>query len=189
MTSETRYLSTQGYTLNGLSGYLLRITNTTDGLGSAITTSGVPVTVYLGIRVWKRAADGTETEITAGTAIALVSASNTANLSATWAAVFTALNPTDGIVVRVYGDTFTPPTTLLTSVTCVFVTQQLNGLSLDAATWTVYYCLTRRLVEGTYIYIFEFGRVAKPSRIENFTWTPVPVVSAVFNGDGLTFWS
>ena len=188
MTVETRYFTRNSVTVNDLSCYELRLTQTGTALSISINSysGSVSVTQYLGIRVYKRTSAGVETEITSGVS-AIASGDASGIISATWACPSTALNSTDSIVVRVYGDSFTPPTTLRGTWT----TQQLNALSLDAATWTVYYYL-RRVYDLKYdetYYYFSLDTATYNSRIENFTWTPVVVVVVApkMVGDGLTW--
>jgi len=126
-------------------------------------------TCYLGIRVWKVDSLGVETEITSGTAVAIASGTASALISATWNCPETPLDSTDKIRVRVYGDTYSPPDTLLQT----FDSEALDATKLDAVTWTVYYYLYRTRVAGLYYYYFRYGASTCNSRIENFCFTPV----------------
>jgi hypothetical protein len=164
-------MSYSTWTVNGLNAYeLLTSQGTTYRL--AYITEDSTLTIYFGIRVWKRSSSGTETEITSGTAVAIASGLGSGLISGTWSCPSTSLDGTDSIVVRVYAGTSSPPTTLLAT----FTTEQLGAQSLDAATWTVYYYLSKvSLGGGHYEYDFYWGTTTYNSRIENFTWTPVPV--------------
>jgi len=188
MTVETRYMDSVSQTVNGLTARALD----TALVGSADTSDRIwtpdLATTYWGIRVWKRAADGTETEITSGSPVAIATLptprrTGTYTVSASWNCPQTSLSSTDSIVVRVYGGTSSPPDTEVLTLT----TEQLNAQSLDVATWTVYYeiYVTTDPVAG-YDYYVDIGD-ATNSRIENFTWTPyVPPVARRLYSDGLT---
>jgi hypothetical protein len=143
---------------------------------------------YVGIRVWKRSADGVETEITGGSAVARVLpplSATPALRSATWNCPQTSLASTDAIVVRVYMCTADGNVATLLAE---FITEQLGAGSLDATVWTVYYYVCRAIVETEVVTSFYFGSSSYPSRIENFTWTPYvppPVGVPRWLGDGL----
>ncbi|MBI5000283.1 MAG: Ig-like domain-containing protein [Euryarchaeota archaeon] len=166
--TQTRYMRgvANEVTVNTLTAYSL---NTTQ----SATTQSVPSmgdggTVAAGIRVWKRAAGGAETEITAGTAVAIATlASNTEGLySNTWTPAATALASTDSIVVRVYADcNINPPTTLRAT----FTTEQLGGNQLDNVQWTVWYYL-RRSSTGAGDDRWYWGTSTYNSRIVNFQY-------------------
>jgi hypothetical protein len=134
--NQTRYLRgvANEATVNSLTSYSLGLTNSATAGNWA---AGNSVQVHLGIRVWKRSSAGTETEVTPGSAQALVHRTATGNgfQTATWTPTQTSLAATDSIVVRVYGDTTTPPTT----VRATFTTEQLGATQLDASPWTVQY--------------------------------------------------
>lgn len=134
--TEVRYMRGDLWTINGLYGFKLQTVQSATGQLVLVSYSG-DVTGYWGSRVWKRASNGTETEITSGDAVAVVSRnSDGAGLqSATWNCPETSLASTDAIVVRVYMDTSNPPATLRRE----FVTEQLGASKLDAETWTFYY--------------------------------------------------
>jgi hypothetical protein len=117
----------------------------------------------IGIRVFKRSSGGVSTEITSGTPVAVATYTADGMHSATWNCPDVSLSPTDAIEVRVY-----IYTTKWLSAFAYFKTEQLNGQSLDASTWTVYYYLT--LVSGTLTFYWD-GDSTHDSRIENFTWT------------------
>ena len=191
MPVETRYFKNESVTVNGLSAYALAL----DLTGSGHTFVESRATYYegcnVGIRVWKRHADETETEITSGTPVAQVTVINGDShvlKTATWDCPGTSLEPTDSIVVRVYhniGDTWD----LLS--TAVFTTEQLNASSLDASTWTVYYYLsyTATLFPSARSTVSFHIDGDDPSRIENFSWSavPPPVVAKKLYGDGLVW--
>lgn len=184
MTTETRYLLRTTQTINGLLGNKLDLDFTgTSGSRAKLKSPGA-TTVYAGIRVWKRATDGTETEITAGTPVAQVStiANRAANppVEATYSCPLTALVSTDSIVVRWYtkfdADAWQE---WLTSTT-----GQLGAESLDAATWTVRYCwqVTGSTIATRYSYLWFDGDWEAPSyydtELSSFTWTPYVPPSA-----------
>lgn len=186
MPVETRYFRSDQQTVNGLTAYILGITE------SALERSAYQYSTVSyfqwGIRVWKRASDGTETEITAGTPVATVARTEVGEgmQSNTWTCPATSLQPTDAIVVRVYiyrdGAWYLAAT---------FITEQLNAQSLDAATWTVYY-YTSIITYGTgFRGLFYWGIFTRTSpynsRIAGFTWTEyAPPVARRIQMDGLT---
>lgn len=179
MTVQTRYLLKTTWTKNSLLANKLDL-----DLSGAPTSRGKlkdpsATTVYAGIRVWKRASDGTETEITAGTPVAQVTTTANRNAnppaSATWSCPLTALVSTDSIVVRWYtkfdADAWQE---WLTSTT-----EQLGAQSLDAATWYVNYCWQ---VTGTtstrYSYLWfdgDWEATYYDTEISFFTWTAAAV--------------
>ena len=175
-TTETRYMRSDQQTVNGLAAYKLS-TSQSSSL-SSVTINGyngltnVYVVQYLGIRVWKRSGDQVETEITSGTAVAIASSSANGLINATWACIQTVLASSDSIIVRVYADDFSPPTTLRRT----FTTEQLGASQLDSVTWTVYYYLGRTSSYNsktglwTVRYTFRHGSTTYNSRIENFQW-------------------
>jgi len=170
---ETRHLRSDQQTVNGLTAYKLGLTESALLKELYIEYSSK---VYVGIRVWVRHADGTETEVLGGSGVAtavvsfLAGASLTTTLSAGFGVVNDVpLSPTDAIVVRVYGDVASPPSALLAE----FVTEQLGGSVLNAASWTVYYRLRRTAsVRGLSYFYFRFGIADDDSYITNFKWTP-----------------
>jgi hypothetical protein len=173
---ETRYFRGDTHTINGLTAYKLLTTQSTIPECTVMNTysGNFLITHYLGIRAWKRASNGSETEIgTAGTIKAIASGFDSGLISGSWSVPATALDPTDAIVVRVYGDFFTPPTTLLKT----FITERLGTSGLRDATWTVYYYLERyysaSLNQTEYRFCFDNGY---NSRIENFSYISPPTV-------------
>jgi len=138
--------------------------------------------VYFGIRVWKRAADGTETEITSGVSVLLSMLLSTYHSdgagirSGTWDCPQTSLASTDSIVVGVYVRLGSTGSWYLHS-SYRFTTEQLGASQLDAATWTVYLYLRPYVTSRFYSY-FYFGKNTYNSRIEGFSWStaPPPVV-------------
>jgi len=178
---ETRYFRSDQHTVNGLTAYKLETANST--VLSQVAASDQP---YWGIRVWKRSANGTETEITAGSPVAVVYGMEGLN-TASWNCPGASLNPTDSIVVRIYSSArATGPWTLRRTWT----TGQLNAQSLDASSWTVYYYfhVEEALVDYlAVVYYFQHGDAAHPSRIEGFAYTPYapPVIAKIAYTDGL----
>jgi len=173
---ETRYLRSDQQTVNGLTAYKLSTTQSSSLSSVTINTyiglSEVYVTQYLGIRVWKRDSNQVETEITSGTAVAIASSDVNGLINAIWACIQTVLTSSDSIVVRVYADDFSPPTTLRRT----FTTEQLGASQLDSVTWTVYYYLGRTSSYNSktglwrVTYTFRHGSTTYNSRIENFQW-------------------
>jgi len=176
-TSETRYMTANISTVNTLYAYNLETSQSSNHLTTSYTRTGSTSYVcYWGIRVWKIASDGTETEITSGTPVAVVSRSTNGQgiQSATWNAPQTALASTDAIVIRIYrkvGDD--GPWALYANPYGVYHTEQLGASQLDAATWTVYLYTQRSTASGPSrtSSTFHWGDSTYNSRIENFTWS------------------
>lgn len=186
MPAEDRFLLRTTHTINGLLAKKLS-TDAQSGFHEVIGSlkgSGA-TTVYMGIRVWKRTSGGVETEITAGTPVAQVSA--TANRRSpippafgSWLCPLTALASTDSIVVRWY--TRFDAGAWVELRTCT--TEQLGAESLDAATWTVIYywqIVNISVNAGSYLwYDGDFETLHYyPTEIYNFTWTPTPPLPVV----------
>jgi hypothetical protein len=184
-------------TVNGLSGFWLNPGSPVDAgeMVSFASNPSLQIYAYLGIRVWKRDSAGNETEITTGTPVAVVGVpyGTTArqHYSATWNCPQTPLNPTDNIVIRVYGR-FGPTGTWVALSNNVHLTERLNAQSLDASTWTVHYIASYFYYSPNYILEHAFGTsyiidsTLYRSQIDNFTWTPPPVVKKpIVVGDGL----
>jgi hypothetical protein len=166
--SETRYLRgvANEVIVNGLTSYSLSTVNS----GTAGNWApGNNLQIHLGIRVFKRNSSATETEITTSIS-ATVSRTVTGNgyQSGTWTPPETQLNPTDSIVVRVYGDTTSPPTTLRAT----FTTGQLGATRLDSSQWTVQYW-TRMALAGGGGSDWYWGTATYENKINGFTYSNV----------------
>jgi len=167
LPTETRYLRSDEWTVNGLTAEKLTTTQHTVSQYFEFTDEGV-ITVYWGIRVWKRASGGAETEITAGTPVAQVSRSTNGEgiQSNTWACPGAGLLSTDAIVVRVYQKTDS------TWDLCEdWITEQIGATTLTAATWTVYYYTYRNYLPPNTTGRFYWSTSTYDSRIENFSWS------------------
>ena len=147
--------------------------------------------VYFGLRVWKRASDGTETEVTSGVSVLLSMLLSTYHSdgagirSGTWDCPQTSLASTDSIVVGIYVRLGSTGSWYLQS-SYRFTTEQLGASQLDMATWTVYLYL-RPFVTSSFYSYFYFGTSTYNSRIEGFSWSVAPPpVARRFYGDGLT---
>lgn len=178
--SETRYMRSNTQSINSLTAYQLGTTQSSSSLSTTVSSplgNGYQnLTVFWGIRVWKRNSSGTETEITSGTPVAQVSRSSIASglQSATWTPSTTSLNTTDSIVVRVYIQVGTNGWQQ-GATSPIFTTEQLGNSILDNQTWTIYYYTqytgfsgtpaSNRYTAGT----FHWGSATYNSRIENFS--------------------
>lgn len=140
---------------------------------------GVPV----GVRVWKINSDDTETEITSGSSVAVVTNDDeTCTLSATWSCP--GASDVVAVIVGVYGTTDLLQTADPSSggYPMLFVTEDLNT-TLAAATWTVYYAFWySSFLETVFL---RFGSSTYDTRITNFTYGAVAVSQPM--GDGFTF--
>jgi len=182
-------------TVNGLTCYVLGTAQTASVLGAVINTyeGSVTVTQYIGIAVLKRTAAGVETQISAGTCVAIASRSTSGTGSATWACPQTALATTDSIVIILLADDVTPPMVQLNEEVSgnlvEFQTEQLGETQLDAVTWTVYYQVLRTYVAGTdeTTYRFRWGVAASNSRITNFSHSTPVVALTKYGTATLTF--
>jgi hypothetical protein len=184
MVTEIRYMRGDEWAVNGLTAFKLDITQSNTTQNGSKTRTGI-YTYYVGIRVWKRDSAGVETEITAGSPVAIVSrdVDGAGIESNTWDCPLTSLASTDAIVVRVYHRLGTNQDwSLVVTPTLkdgVFITEQLSASSLDAVTWTVYYYLsyvTQEIVKPPYfqcVGIFWWGTSTYNSRIENFQWSTI----------------
>lgn len=165
--------------INGLAAWLLAI-QTSSGLGSYSTSASGNLIPSWGIRVWKRTAAGVETEITAGTPVAVVTRTEDGSGTqlATWTCPQTSLNATDAIKVIIYfrwGEG-------TWSAIVTFIAEELNASQLDNVVWSVYYWTSRSYDSKNVITTAEYGWGQtggdRDSRIENFSRTS-PVYSSV----------
>mgnify|MGYP001626486683 CR=1 FL=1 len=169
--SQTRYFKNATTTVNGLSANALALDLA--GSSASVAQSATGATDGdLGIGVYKRDSAGVETELTAGTPVAIVTyvdGDSGVLRSNTWNAPQTLLASTDSIVVRVYGRV--PSGTGTWKLLASWTTEQLGAKRLETATWTIKYygsftySITLNL--GTLYFNFDGTR---PSCIENFTW-------------------
>lgn len=171
MTSETRYFRSDSQTINGLA--CRKLLTTQSGVAGELTISSYDgnqtITQYVGIRVWKRSSGGTETEIDPSAVKAIGSGSTSGTCTGTYTPTQTVLDTGDSIIVRVYGNDVTPPTTLLDT----WQTEQLGETQLDSVQWTLQYYIRRyyRKVGGLYLttYYFSFDTVTYDSKISSFS--------------------
>jgi hypothetical protein len=157
--TQTRYMANTNVTVNGLTTYSLQLTQSTTGSSYLTGSAGI---VYTGFRAWKRSSAGVETEITAGSATAIVNraATGAGIQTTTWVCPATVIVPTDSLVVRVYQSLATPPTNLAAT----FTTETLGATSIDAGTWTLNY-YTRRGGVGSNLDRFYWGTATYNSNI------------------------
>ena len=179
--SQTLYFSSTQTTINTKTAKTL-LTDQPNQQGSANYDHSNGWAYYWGIRVFKLTADGSETELTAGSpvAIATIGTDSKGDLiggnylkTATWTPPQTPLEPTDAILIRVYyqcsGITWRQADQWGTS--------QLGATSLEGQTWTVSYYLSQNWYYGydyTYHYTgrFYWGTQTYDSHISNFTYVP-----------------
>jgi len=163
---NNRFMRGDQQTVNGLTAYKLATAQSSTAQSYSTSYMGSQ-TVYWGIRVWLRHADGSENEVTSGTPVAQVSRSSNGYgiQSSTWVCPFRLLASTDAIVVRVY--IMVGPYPASTS----FVTEQLGALCLYPSTWTVYYYTKRTSNQYSTTGYFYWGTQTYNSRIENLQYT------------------
>ncbi len=185
---ETRYMRGDQHTVNSLTAYDLETTQSSTSQNTLIETAGSSSsgnnTVTWGIRVWKRASGGTETEITSGTPVAQVtrSAAGSGLQNNTWTPTSTSLELTDSIVVRVYAQ-ITGSESVAWTEQATYTTEQLGAYTLDATAWSVYYYTdyttnasggpSGRYTRGR----FYWGTSTYDSRITSFEWSPPPTIN------------
>lgn len=162
--SENRYMTSSLQTVNGLTAYSLSTTQSGTYLEQSISRSGGKTCTW-GIRVWKRASNGVETEITSGNKVATVTRStNSEGIQFnTWGCPQTSLLPTDCLVVRIYVD-LTANDVLLQE----FVTEQLGAFQLGSGPWTIYYWTKRSFGGGQTTAYYRFGDITHNSYTDNF---------------------
>jgi len=191
MPTETRYFRNQTQTVNGLTSYMLALSKYTSILTLSYARTGLYTAGDLGIRVYKRTSGGVETEITAGTPVAVVTYYDGDVLverSNTWTCPSVSLNPTDSVVVRVYARIPSGSGTWTLITGAVFSTEQLGASQLNNVTWTVYYTggFKMDIPRNRSAIEFNFDG-ATNSRIANFTWSlPVALPKIARFGANIT---
>jgi hypothetical protein len=176
---NNRFFRRDTWTVNGLTAYQLGTENST-----TYTTKNVArIYTYAGIRVWKRSTSGTETEITAGKCVAVVSYGATLDLHVgTWNNPDIPLSQGDALIVRVYDCDYDGS---CGSLLDTWISEQLNAGKIQAGTWTVYYWLQYIIIETTEYLQLNLGSITYNSHIDGVAWTPAPVGVPRFIGDGL----
>src|SRR4030042_1519736 len=100
------YMRSDQHTVNNATMYkfMENHTQTARSVNSSVTDPENEAYCYWGVRVWKRSSIGTETELTPGSPVAVVSRTSSGSglQSATWACPGTNLSVTNCLVVRVY---------------------------------------------------------------------------------------
>jgi len=172
---STAYFRGDTWTINGLNAYKLSSPQS-DIEKSNRVESATSTSASFGIRVWKRSSSGVETEITSGSPVATISVyKNTGYCYASWSHSAISLNPSDSIVVRVYGKVSAGYGDTNWKLLATFSTSQLGINSFPSSTWTVYYYIRFAYeydrhsgFDYWYRYYFHWGTTSKNSRIENF---------------------
>jgi hypothetical protein len=166
-----RYMRGDLHSVNGLQAYKLDANKGDISRVSSVTDYACN-TVYWGVRVWKRSAEGVETEITSGTPVAQVNRSVDGQgiQTGTWNCPNITLTATDSVVIRVYCKNGA-----LWILQATFTTNQLAAESLNEGAWTIHYWTKRMYTflggwQRTIAY-FRWGTTTYNSRIENFTLT------------------
>jgi hypothetical protein len=165
------FMRSDQHTVNNATMYKLmeNHTQTARSVNSSVTDPENEAYCYWGVRVWKRSSVGTETELTSGSPVAVVSRTTSGSglQSATWACPATNLSVTDCLVVRVY---YKFDWTSYTQCG-QFITLQLNATTLAASTWTVYYYTQRSYSPSTHkTYMYYYWDNNYNSRIENVNY-------------------
>jgi len=158
---------------------------------SYFTVTGPVQDLHAGIRVFIRHADASLTEITPATPVAVATLPGadwtSAIVSGTWDCPSTSLVPTDRIFIRGYIRRGVGDWQHVGPYRPKWATEVLGAVSLDPATWTVYYWLYISVVDAAKRrYQLWWGRTDRYVKIENFSWTPAPPVVVPYGyGDGL----
>ncbi|MBU4144229.1 MAG: right-handed parallel beta-helix repeat-containing protein [Candidatus Thermoplasmatota archaeon] len=138
-----------------------------------------------GMRVWTKTAAEVETELTSGSADAIVyrDIDGEGMQVGTWTPPLTALDPTDSVVVRIYqGRDEAFPTTLVGT----FTSQPINATQLINTTWNVNYFTRRSSVPGS-LQTRMTGH-GSTSSVNAISWTATNIVSGATDGK-LIFWN
>lgn len=154
---KTVWMQDSQHTINTVQGYKL-LQDEGSGSASAADQFTGDVTLYWGVRVWRILAGGSLSEVTGGSATAIVSraANGEGMQNNTFAWPNKIFMRTDALLIKVYCDTNNPPTTLLAT----FISKQLTdnpkfvSLVTQASTATMYYYTKREFpvsgeTEGT----------------------------------------
>lgn len=185
MPTETRYFRNDQHTVNGLTAYQLKTTNTSGIVSVSRSKDGLIDVVYYSCKVYKRGLDGVNvllfTTSEYGVAMDTPPIEITINLAVTQ----TPLASTDCIVVEVRGRFDGEPSS---EVMRTFCTEQLGASQLNNATWS--FKLNVRTLydeEGGKSYMwFRHGDPTYPSRILNFSWSVIAVAPVIL-GDGFVW--
>lgn len=185
-TTETRQFlrSVHIDPINGLNAHKLDpIIPGGPGVYPYIIGNDTLLTGYWGIRVWKRIANGSETELTSGVPVAQVNRSTATDgyQSATWNCPETDLISTDAIIARFYLkiDGLINWTNVQDpNYNLDWITEQLGAYKLVGVPWTVYYYTVIVLEAGDYWYlIYSSITSTYETRIENFQWIEAENIS------------
>lgn len=165
------FMRSDQHTVNNATMYKLmeNHTQTARSVNSSVTDPENEAYCYWGVRVWKRSSTGTETEITSGSPVAVVSRTTSGSglQSANWTCPATNLSTTDCLVVRVY---YKFDWTSY-SQCAAFTSVQLNATSLPGQTWTLYYYTQRSYSPSTHkTYMYYHWDNNYNSRIENVNY-------------------
>lgn len=142
--TQTNYFRSDSGTYNGLTANLLLTTNTVSAATTTRThtdTGCAGATQYtIGIKVYIRHADTTETLLSGSNPVAqVIFMGATATQTGTWSAPTHALVLTDSIVVRIYGEFDTESSFSLSGSPNVWQDTNILSYNLVAATWSVKY--------------------------------------------------
>ena len=165
------YMRSDQHTVNDATMYKLTQNHTQSAasVNSSVTDPENEAYCYWGVRVWKRSSVGTETELTSGSPVAVVSRTSSGSglQFANWSCPATNLSATDCLVVRVYYKFDWTNYTLCSQ----FITLQLNATLLKASTWTVCYYTQRSYNTGLHkTYMYYYWDNNYNSRIENVNY-------------------
>jgi hypothetical protein len=171
VSPEPLYMRSDQHTVNSATMYKLMENHTQTALSvnSSVTDPENEAYCYWGVRAWKRSSAGTETELTSGSPVSVVSRTSSGSglQSATWACPGTNLSVTDCLVVRVYYKFDWINYTQCSQ----FITVQLNATTLAASTWAVYYYTQRSYNTGSHkTYMYYYWDNNYNSRIENVNY-------------------
>jgi hypothetical protein len=168
--TETRYMSREQQTVNGLSAFKLEANpQSNSGLNMYVVRYLGGYSIYWGIRVWQRFSNGAEIELTNGTPVAhAIGLSSRRLTNATWDCPRIDFNESDSVVVGVYSNGGWG-----WNLCAKFTTEQLRADYLYSSVWKVCYD-TKFTVEWIGLNLYGVGTLYygyNSSRIENFQYS------------------
>lgn len=170
--TQTRYMQGESHRVNECPAYKLSVSQS-NRYRSGFTVNPSMCMFRWGIRVWKVSNDGTKTEITNGSPVAIVYRTRIGEgfQAATWHCPEIALTSTDAILVWVWNYDYTRNKWVGVLSGAWFITEQLGGIQLNDAIWTVHYYTSACEYRFSWRGMFHWGTPTYNSRIEGFCWT------------------
>jgi len=180
MPTETRYMRSDQQTVNGLTAYVLGLSQTNNPIYIGADCEG-SATAYFDIQIAVRHADGSETTLLPWTQFASRATSGSGYQAYNFSCPQTTLSPTDAVVVRLRARN------LGGSAVAEFITEQLGAGQLPSATWNFYIYTQASVSKYGSSAIIDWGDAAHNTRIENFQWSAAVAVVKKPIMDGLVY--